>query len=281
MRCRKIGGSSFSIDEYDFQYDASAPMINKLNFKIKDLEARILALMNEIDAKIKIEPDHAAKELSPTLNHLLGKVREIREYYLIKEHNLITESMRTDLQELDNIEYTVEAQEEEVSNPTNAPLVIENELLFATGEFDILQSVSKLDSIIETINKKITECQSEYPGVPIKIALAVTGYADEQEINGDLENILRQKYPNEVVINKGGDKQELLNRLLSQARADNVSTYTKERVLSQAQIVSLSFLKSGAIGKGWQYPIHVTIPCKDDCQQRRVVYISHIVFPQK
>jgi outer membrane protein OmpA-like peptidoglycan-associated protein len=210
----------------------------------------------------------------------LRRVKAIKEHYIAREQTIITESIRVDLAELDKIEYTVEAQEVEVRNPTNAPFVIENELLFESGKYDVLTSVAKLDAIIADIQEKIANCRLNYPSMAVKVALAVTGYADEQDVKNDLKYKLYIKYPLEKPTAITEETQESLNKLLSQARADNVFNYIKEKVVPSSQFTSTTFLQTGAVGKGWQYPVKLNPPCQDDCQQRRVVYISHIVFPE-
>lgn len=271
---------NFKIYAYDLQCPRLAPSIDSIEFRIVDLEERIKKLLVVIEELVSEMPDHAAQKLPPTLQAFLANISSIKGFYFRQDEMLITAQTEADLNQLNNIKFSVEVQEVEVDNPNNNPQAIENEVLFKTGKFEISSSAPVLDRVINDINAKILGLEKTNPDMPVKIILLVTGYADEQEIEKDLEQILRDKYPNENI--SDAQKQEILNKLLSQARADNVYSYLTTRLPSKTRKGQpINFERAESRGKGWIYPPNLKKPCVDNCQKRRVVYTSHIVYPKR
>ncbi len=269
----------FEIDKYDVKYNPNRQTLKKLHSQIDDLTQRILNLLDEIKRIEEIEPNHAASGLPPTLHSLLEKIKKINQYYSNQEDDFINNRISVDFDKLYDVEYTVEVQEQEVDDPNNYPTIIENELLFATGKYKIPTTNSKLDKIVVELQNKIKNIEIKYANkfsssMDIKIVLSVIGYSDKQDVGDSLRDELKEKYS----VSEKNISQEERNRMLSQARADEVFSYIKNKIDS-GSLISLSFIKTEAIGKGWEYPPNVKPPCPNSCQARRVVNISHIVFP--
>jgi hypothetical protein len=271
---------NFHVYSYDLQCERLAPTIDSIEFRIVNLEKRIRTLLMVIEQLVAEMPDHAAKKLPPTLQEFLGSIAGIKGFYFKQDEMLINDQTEADLNQLNNIKFSLEVQEKEVNNPDNNPQFIENEVLFRTGKFEIIPSAPVLDGVVADIKAKILDIETKYSDMPVKMILVVTGYADEQKIEEDLELVLKNKFPKENIPNL--NKQEILNKLLSQARADNVYAYIINRLPSKTKLGKpIEFERNDAIGKGWIYPPNSPNSCPNDCQARRVVYTSHIVYPKR
>lgn len=263
---------NINIKHFDMAFEPSAPLVTKILTTVDSLESRIRRLRRATELRTLAEPNYAGRNLPPLFDVLLNTLHQIRRTHRARTQRLIDNTMIVDLDELRNIEFTVEGLEDQLDDSRTNPQKFNNEVLFATGEFDMSFSGKReLSKVIGSIVDRAAATQKEYPGRPVLVTLAITGYADEQEVKPYLEAALVAKYPKEI-----GRDQATLNKMLSQARADQIYAYLQQGLLGQEVSLELETIE----GKGWEYPPGLKQnACRDDCQARRVAFISSIVVP--
>lgn len=256
---------------------------DSLILKIGDLELRIEQLRQKIKIILLIQPDHAAQALPVELDEIERDFNKIKDWY---RDNRIPKSdvLRKHRRLVYSWEETIEDMEKEVDNPKEAT-IIEGSVLFKPGEFTIYDPQQKrpLSETILALENKRRLLQEDRPARNIKAYIRVTGYADDQEISDDLQKKLEKGAEKSPISKrqKGENKQDYLNRLLSQKRAQSICEYLLAHIRRDKNGPSL-IIEPEWIGKGrTEYPAHIPAnSCPGNCQGRRVVVISDVQFSE-
>lgn len=260
--------------------DTWAEKEQQYKLQIERLEQEIGKLRVLINTVLEQYPDHAARMMDPDLSHIEDVVAEIREWHSKYLPDL--ETIQSDINRLASMELTVFDMTEALQDPAQTQATLETKVLFRTGEYLIarFEPIRILDSLTRQITAMIEPEIKNYPDRTIKVNLAVTGYADNQAIYGELASNLYigQTLPKGVI--RGSDskaEQDFLNLRLSQERAKAVSRYIESALrkrLPKEKIV----LACDPLGRG-RNPDVLNVRCASaDCPEQRVVVISDVSY---
>lgn len=284
-RVNDVDVNKFKVDKWLVKSDFNPRNVHEegLYLKLSDIEDRLNKLIILVRKTTEREPDHAARTLPPELEEIRTRIIEIKDFHARNITGIST--IRVHMEELDEIVLTFDEMEEEVLDPENIPNTIENTVFFDPGEYEVKQNVD-LSQIDIDINKIITRAEMLYkerPDRKVKIKLSVSGYADDLDIKtGDLENSLCDS-TSLVPCPPSINKQEVLNKILSDQRAKNVFRYLKVQLIRQLNAKRIEYeFNEDFVGRGQtENPKSLTRPCTGDCSERRVTVISSIVFSEK
>lgn len=262
---------------YDTSLDHDAPSRTALEEKIKQGKERIESIRNRVARKVKEYPDHAARNLEASLQELEDQIIEIEKFYQRQHREVPFSTIKVDMAKLEAVERTLGQMEEEVENPENDPILLENKIFFEPGEYIIVSNVNseKLDAYINTIVKGI---QKHNPDRKVRVYIAVTGYADDLPVRDGLkEQLLRSSGKPKFFSELNEEEDRHYNQILSEERARSVFYYIVQRVKRQVDREHVEYIRDYK-GMGQIYPPSYEGNCYGDCPKRRVSVISKVII---
>ncbi|MBK8920880.1 MAG: hypothetical protein IPM81_05135 [Saprospirales bacterium] len=229
-------------------------------------------LRQELENVIAQFPAHAAFMAQPELQQLLDSMGRFQA----KTLHLSFESLRECVPEYINIIDWANTSLDQLKNPENQPQ--NSHIYFYTGKYTREESFGweQLQAILEATKRELL---ANYPvSIPYTLSIRLSGYADEQEIFGNLKAELEQFERDSCPA--GPEKQPCLNLRLSDKRTATVETFC-QAYFQKIDWPSLHVsLRLEGEGYGWELPGNYNGRCQEkDCQDRRVTIISKLLLP--
>jgi len=266
--------TKFKIEQYSFKKpDLVKEERDSLLGKINDLESRIKNLRSQIEVILDKQSDHAVQQLPEVLDSIELEFKGIKERYIKKLPQV--ELLRRDRSKVFSLEKTLKDMEVIVANPEET-IKLKSQVLFKSGEYRLTRNNqnSILDEVVTQIEAGIKKLEQKRKNRKINIAIVITGYADDQEINNKtlISDLLGGSYVSNW---KDVAVQNRLNKILSDRRASAVNDYIQKQIKAHFALNKLHFIPK-IVGKGREkYPDHIPDgSCSGDCLERRVVIIS-------
>lgn len=243
--------------------------------KAKQAKEQLKTAAQLRDDKMKKSPQDAARLLGPQLDNMATAVDSII-FFLEKKYKptdaaTVLPVFNLRLKQITTASAVMIGTLADLNTGVK-PLL----LIFQSGHFDIDMARNK--AVLEGYLGEITadlNAQAAKGVKDLKANLIITAFADLQAIDDKaLKETLTTKYGETC------DNQECYNRLLSQARADEVLKWYKQEIAKKFPAASSIKVTVTAVaeGKGWELPNTYNGNCqKKDCEDRRIALISRAV----
>lgn len=226
-------------------------------------------LQQELERVIAQFPAHAAFLAQADIQRLVDSLGRFKA----KTLRLDFASLRACVPEYMNImDWTRSTINQLKEKPKNT------QIRFNTGEY-IREESTGWEFLQAILDSTKQELLTGFPAtVPHKLIFRLSGYADEQEIDGSLKAELDGSEKNPCP--SGPDKQSCLNLRLSRKRSAVVESFCRAYFKAINWSALQVKLDLDAKGYGWELPGDYDGRCPEkDCPDRRVTIVSVLILP--
>ncbi|MCP4396411.1 MAG: hypothetical protein GY801_03735 [bacterium] len=241
------------------------------NFETAQYVPELENTLKELEQIVAGDPDNPLVEFLPNLQQMLDNAGEQQEKFARGEGRDL-EQMRDDINQFRQLQKIIsegDRVEQEIGDVS-----------FETGEYNLTEEGKVLlghfaDEIVEMIAAR----REAFPAKDVSVKLKVIGYTDDQGFRHDSK--LAHKLLTEAGQEKPGKREErdtLLNLLLSEKRANIISTHLAERIGDSFQERDRVFVKEEGLGKGNAIPPSVDAPYPKEDARRRISRIYSYVI---